>query len=60
MTKETFCRNRHIYFGFSIVGHIFKDFMEVFQYGAFPNLEYHLFQVIWCFSALVRHIYCDK
>ena len=52
MTHETFCRNRHIYFGFSIVGHILLDFMEVFQDGAFPNLEYHLFQVIWCFSAL--------
>ena len=22
--------------------------MEIFQDGAFPNLEYHLFQVIWC------------
>ena len=31
MTNETFCRNKHIYFGFSIVGHILKDFMEVFQ-----------------------------
>ena len=54
MTNETFCRNRHIYFGFSIVGHMLKDVMEVFQDGAFPNLEYHLFQVIWCFSALIR------
>ena len=26
--------------------------MEIFQDGAFPNLENHLFQVIWCFSAL--------
>ena len=26
--------------------------MEIFQDGAFPNLEYHLFQVIWCVSAL--------
>ena len=53
MTNETFCRNRHIYFGFNIVEHILLDFMEVFQDGAFPNLEYHLFQVIWCFSALI-------
>ena len=53
MTNETFCRNRHIYFGLSIVEHILLDFMEVFQDGAFPNLEYHLFQVIWCFSALI-------
>ena len=52
MTNETFCRNRHIYFGFSIVEHILLDFMEVFQDGAFPNLEYHLFQMICCFSAL--------
>ena len=37
MTNETFCRNRHIYFGLSIVGHILLDFMEVFQDGAFPN-----------------------
>ena len=22
--------------------------MEIFQDGAFPNLEYYLFQVIWC------------
>ena len=43
---------RHIYLGFSIFGHILKDFMEIFQDGAFPNLEYHLFQVFWCVSAL--------
>ena len=30
--------------------------MEIFQDGAFPNLEYHLFQVIWCFSALITII----
>ena len=30
--------------------------MEIFQDGAFPNLEYHLFQVIWCFSALITKI----
>ena len=24
--------------------------MEKFQDGAFPNLEYHLFQVTWCFQ----------
>ena len=60
MTNEAFCRNRLIYFGFSIVGHILKDFMEVFQDGAFPNLEYHLFQVIWCVTALSRYINCDK
>ena len=54
MTHETFCRNRHIYFGFSIVGHIFKDFMEVFQDGAFPNLEYNLFQVNWCVLTLIK------
>ena len=28
--------------------------MEIFQDGAFPNLEYRLFQVIWCASALIR------
>ena len=52
--NETFCRNRYIYLGLSIFGHILKDFMEIFQDGAFPNLEYHLFQVIWCVSALIR------
>ena len=52
MTNETFCRNRHIYFGFSIVEQILLDFMEVFQDGAFPNLEYHLFQVILVFSSI--------
>ena len=60
MTNETICRNRYIYFGFSIVGHILKDFMEIFQDGAFPNLEYYLFQVIWCVTALIRQSYCDK
>ena len=53
VTSEIFCRNRHIHLGLSIFGHILKDFMEIFQDGAFPNLEYHLFQVIWCFSALI-------
>ena len=32
----------------SIFGHILLDFMEIFQVGALPNLEYHLFQGIWC------------
>ena len=27
--------------------------MEIIQDGAFPNLEYRLFQVIWCVSALI-------
>ena len=27
--------------------------MEIFQDGALPNLEYHLFQVIWCASAFI-------
>ena len=60
MKNETFCRNRYIYLGLSIFGHILKDFMEIFQDGAFPNLEYHLVQVIWCFSALITLNYCDK
>ena len=51
MKIEYFFGNRHIYLGFSMFGHILKDFMEIFQDGAFPNLEYHLFQLIWCFSA---------
>ena len=45
MTNETFCRNRYIYLGLSIFGHILKGSMEIFQDGAFPNLEYHLFQL---------------
>ena len=54
MTNETFSRNRNIYLGLSIFWHILKDFMEINQDGAFPNLEYRLFQLIWCFSALIR------
>ena len=54
MTNDTFCGNRHIYLGFSIFGHILQDFMEIFQDGVFPNLDYHLFQMIWCISALIR------
>ena len=54
MTKEPFCASRHIHLGLSIFGHNLNDFMEIFQDGAFPNLEYHLFQVNWCFSALLR------
>ena len=54
MTYETFCRNRHINLGFSLFGHIKLDFMEIFQDGAFPNLEYHLFQVNWCVLKLIR------
>ena len=36
-----------------IFGHILLDFMEIFQVGALPNLEYHLCQVIWCSSAFI-------
>ena len=54
MTNETFCGNIHIYLGFSIFVLIKFDFMEIFQDGTFPNLEYYLFQVIWCVSALIR------
>ena len=60
MTSGIFCRNRRIHLELSIFGLILKDFMEIFQDGAFPNLEYNLFQVTWCFSALIRYIYCEK
>ena len=30
--------------------------MEIFQDGAFPNLEFHLFQVIWCVSLLLGKV----
>ena len=62
VTNETFCGNRHIYLGFSIIVLIKLDFMEIFQDGAFPNLEYYLFKVIWCVSALIRLrlIFCEK
>ena len=33
--------------------------MEIFQDGAFPNLEYHLFQMIWCATALIMYSYCE-
>ena len=35
----------------SIFGHILLDFMQIFQDGALPNLEYQFLQVIWCASA---------
>ena len=54
VTNETFCGNKHIYLGFSIFVLNEYDFMEIFQDGAFPNLEYHLFQVTWCVSASIR------
>ena len=60
MTNETFCGNRHIYLGFSLFGHILKDFMEIFQDRAFPNLEYYVFQAFWCVSALIMYSYRDK
>ena len=44
----------------SIFGQILVDVMIIFQDGAFPNLEYHLIQVIWCVSALIRYSYHDK
>ena len=53
MTNEIFCRNRHIHLGLSIFGHILKDFMEMFQDGAFPNLEYHFVSSDLVFSALI-------
>ena len=28
--------------------------MEIFQDGAFPNLEYNLFQVNWCVLTLIN------
>ena len=28
--------------------------MEIFQDGAFPNLEYNLFQVNWCVLTLIK------
>ena len=38
---------------FSIFGYILYDSMEIFQDGAFPNMEYTLFQVIWFVSTLI-------
>ena len=35
----------------NMFGHILVNFMEIFQDGTFPDLEYHLFQVIWSVSA---------
>ena len=45
MTNETFCGKKHINlctFVLSIFGQILVGVMEIFQDGAFPNLEYHL------------------
>ena len=41
----------------SIFGHLLLYFMEIFQEAAFPDLEYHLFQVVWCDSTLQRKIH---
>ena len=54
MTNDTCSGNRHIMWLLCIFGHILLDFKEKFQDGALPNLEYHLFQVIWCVSILIR------
>ena len=56
MTNETLCgkKNISIYVLLSIFGHILYDFMRIFQDGVFLNLEYHLFQVIWCVLAFIR------
>ena len=43
-----------LFYELSIFGHILEDFMKIFQDEAFLNLEYHLFQVIWYVSALIR------
>ena len=51
MANDTYSGNRHIYVGIEqIIGHIYLDFMEIFQDWALPNLEYHLFQVIGVFQ----------
>ena len=36
----------------SIFGHILLDFMEIFQVGGYPNVEYQFLQVNWGASAL--------
>ena len=53
MTNDTYSGNRHMFVG---IGHIWThlmDFMEIFQVGGFPNLEYQFLQVIWCASAFI-------
>ena len=60
MTNDTYSGNRRIYVGPYHIWTYLIRFHGIFQDGAFPNLEYHLFQVIGCFSALIRQIYCDK
>ena len=37
----------------SIFGHILLDFMQIFQDGALPNLEYQFLRVIWLLQHLV-------
>ena len=43
----------------SIFGHMLLDFIEIFQDGAFPNLEYHFFQVNWSFNINAAKIMCQ-
>ena len=54
MTKETFCRNRHIHLGLSMFGHILNDFTEIFQDGTFSQLGISLVSTDLVFSALIR------
>ena len=50
MTNDTNIRKELINLCTShILTHLI-GFMEIFQDGALSNLEYHLFQVIWCVS----------
>ena len=57
MTNDTYSGNRCIYVG---AKHIWTHLIGfhrntfVLQDGAFPNLEYHLFQVNWCVLTLIR------
>ena len=60
MTNVTYSRNMLLIvetdifvWALSIFGHILLDFVEIFQDGALPNLEYHLFQVIKCALAFI-------
>ena len=55
MTNDTYSGKRHINVGIEhIWTHLIGFHGNIFRDGALPNLEKHLFQVIWCVSTLIR------
>ena len=56
MTNDTFSGNRHMYVGIEHIWTHLIGFMEIFQVGGFPNLEYQFLQVILGALALLLKV----